>query len=435
MTNPADFEEAAPTVSVRGDLTAALTRRDARLRIGGESRVEPVEGPTTIGSAPGADLRVTDKTVSRLHARLEPREDGIWVVDLDSTNGTFVENVRVGSALLHDHARIRCGQLELELRYATDETVVPLWPSDRFGPLVGRSTPMRELFERLSKFAKSEATALVTGETGTGKDLVARAIHEHSSRARGPFVVFDCAAVPEALFESELFGHARGAFTGADRAREGAVQAAAGGTLFLDEIGELPLSMQPKLLRFLESRTVRRVGESDYRGVDVRVLAATHRDLARMVAGGSFREDLYFRLAVLPVTVPPLRARRGDIAALAQHFLGERALDATTLREIDGRPWLGNVRELRSFVERAVALGADEALRMIPGTQAPAGLPPVPLDEPFKDVRERWNDHLERGYLAGWIERKGHNVSAVADAIGLDRTYVHRLLKKHGLSR
>jgi transcriptional regulator with GAF, ATPase, and Fis domain len=294
---------------------------------------------------------------------------------------------------------------------------------------------MRELFERLSKFAKSEATALVTGETGTGKDLVARAIHEHSSRARGPFVVFDCAAVPEALFESELFGHARGAFTGADRAREGAVQAAAGGTLFLDEIGELPLSMQPKLLRFLESRTVRRVGESDYRGVDVRVLAATHRDLARMVAGGSFREDLYFRLAVLPVTVPPLRARRGDIAALAQHFLGERALDATTLREIDGRPWLGNVRELRSFVERAVALGADEALRMIPGTQAPAGLPPVPLDEPFKDVRERWNDHLERGYLAGWIERKGHNVSAVADAIGLDRTYVHRLLKKHGLSR
>ncbi|MCC6877601.1 MAG: sigma 54-interacting transcriptional regulator, partial [Sandaracinaceae bacterium] len=406
MDDPSAFEEDGATESVRHELARSIERRLATLHIlSGDRRTEPVDRACTIGSAPDADVRLVDPTVSRLHARLEPTDEGLWITDLDSTNGTFVDGVRVGRALLHEGARVRLGHGELEVGYGKEPAIVPLWPSDRFGPLVGKSAVMRELFERLSRIAQSDATVLVQGETGTGTELVAEAIHAASPRESGPFVVVDCGAIPESLFESELFGHTRGAFTGADRAREGAVQLASGGTLFLDEIGELPLSMQPKLLRVLESRTVRRVGEAAHRPVDVRLVAATHRDLARMVATGAFREDLFFRVAVLPVVVPPLRARKGDIPLLAQHFLGGRALDPAVLRDLEGRPWLGNVRELRTFVERAVALGPDEALRSLGTAAAKSSLPAVPLDRPFKELREEWNDHLEREYLRGWLER------------------------------
>ncbi len=243
-------------------------------------------------------------------------------------------------------------------------------------------------------------------------------------------------AVPEALFESELFGHRRGAVTGAERAHDGAVEAAAGGTLVHDQIGELPLSMQPKLLRAIETRTIRPVGETAHRPVDVRVIAATHRDLPQMVAANGFREDLYFRLAVLPVHVPPLRTRRDDIDALVAHFAGGRSLPADAMAELRERPWLGNVRELRNFVERALALGATEAMALAPATPRSVGsLPDVDLEEPFKDAKERWLSHVEKQYLSRLLEAKRWNVSAVADAMGLDRTYVHRLLRKHDLSR
>ena len=259
---------------------------------------------------------------------------------------------------------------------------------------------MRQLFARLFRLAQSTATVLVEGETGTGKELVARAIHDASARAGEPFVVIDCGAMPESLLEAELFGHVKGAFTGATDSRPGAIEAAHGGTVFLDEIGELPVSMQPKLLRVLESRSVRRLGEPIHRSIDVRFVAATHRDLRTMVDSRTFREDLYYRLAVVPVTIPPLRDRPGDIASLVRHFLRDPA-DALfrpeMLLKLTSRPWFGNVRELRNFVERAAALGPDEALALTPApssSSATIGRRPFPTRccrcPSNRSANERW---------------------------------------------
>jgi DNA-binding NtrC family response regulator len=408
--------------------------RDAR----GEHRLL-VRETTVLGSAEGAQLRIDDPTVSRLHAEISFRESGPWIVDLGSRNGTHVDGLQIEAALLPERATVRVGQTTLEVRHARPDYVV-LWPEESFGPLIGATPPMRELFARLSRVARSEATALVTGETGTGKELAARAIHEASARAKGPFVTVDCTAVPESLFESELFGHAKGSFTGATSSREGAIEAADGGTLFLDEIGELPASMQPKLLRALEQKSVRRVGESQHRSIDVRFVAATHRNLAELVTLQSFREDLYFRLAVLLVDMPPLRARKTDIPLLAQRFVreGEGPLTPSLLQWMSEQPWRGNVRELRNFVERAVALGEGEARSL--QDRGPAGtssepLPSPPIDRAFKDVRDEWMAHLEKEYLRGWLARTEGNLTQAADAMGLNRTYVHRLVKKHGLDR
>jgi transcriptional regulator with GAF, ATPase, and Fis domain len=399
-----------------------------------------VTGRTTLGSAPGAQVRIADREVSRLHAELEPTERGTWVRDLGSRNGTFVENLQVGAAMLPDGARLRLGRTAIMLRYPAEATPVELWPSDRFGGLLGASVPMRELFAQMARVAQSDAPVLILGETGTGKELVARAIHDASSRASGPFVIVDCAALASTLIEGELFGHTRGAFTGAVAARAGSFEAANGGTIFLDEIGELPPALQPKLLRVLESRAVKRLGESEHRPIDVRLVAATHRDLRHMVNAGAFREDLYFRLAVLPLVLPPLRARKGDVALLFRHFLnGRQPVEPVSERELAEMPWLGNVRELRNFVERACAIGAKDALQSgrvtveVPAPAANADAGAVAYDQPFKEFRERWIDHGEREYLQRLLERHGRNVPAAAEAAGLDRTYVYRLIRKHGL--
>jgi transcriptional regulator with GAF, ATPase, and Fis domain len=313
---------------------------------------------------------------------------------------------------------------------------------------------MRSLFYVLADYARTDSPVLVQGETGTGKELVAKAIHEASNRASGPFVVVDCGALPETLLESELFGHVKGSFTGATTTRAGAFETADGGTVFIDEIGELPLSMQPKLLRVLESQTVRRVGESNHRRVNVRFVAATHRDLRAMVAAGSFREDLYFRLAVLPVFVPPLRERPDDIGLLLDHFLASRHIQVPpeVVREMERCPWPGNVRELRSFTERAAAIGPVRAWEMTQGLRTSSNSLPVPAERessphpapedslaidptvPFKVLREARNDHFEREYLKALIARHGRgDVGVLADAAGLDRSYVHRLLRRHEL--
>jgi DNA-binding NtrC family response regulator len=303
---------------------------------------------------------------------------------------------------------------------------------------------MQQLYARLGQIAPSSAAVLIQGETGTGKELVARAIHEASARASAPFAVVDCGALPEGLLEAELFGHTRGAFTGATEARAGVIEAANGGTVFLDEVAELPLSMQPKLLRVVESRMIRRVGETHYRPLDVRFVSATHRDLRAMARAGSFREDLYFRLAVLLVGVPPLRERGGDIPALVRHFMPDAAgrdLPPDVLLALAARPWRGNVRELRSFVERAAAFGPEEALAW-PESEgaAPAGgaRPPVRLPEDlssmtYRAVREQALRDVEREYVRALLDRHGGNVSAAARASGLSRTYVHRLIRRHAL--
>ncbi len=388
-----------------------------------------------VGSTSRADLVVEDPTVSRLHAELEPRHDGLWVRDLGSRNGTWIEGVQVREARVPDGGRIRVGSTVLSVDAAV-ETSIELWPDARFGALVGGSVEMRELFAILARVAALESTVLIEGETGTGKELVARALHDASPRAGGPFVVVDCAALPEQLLESELFGHVKGSFTGATSTRVGALEAAAGGTVFLDEIGELTPSVQPKLLRALESRTIRRIGESAHRPIDVRFVSATHRDLRQMVSAGSFREDLYFRLAVLPVSVPPLRTRMDDVVLLIDHFCqgASDAFRTELLREALDRPWPGNVRELRNFVERAVAFGARQAAAMSGPRSEPAPAPSRPGDlagsafaKPFREFR----DEMERAYVQRLLERHGGNVQAAAQAAGLDRTYIYRLLKKH----
>jgi two-component system response regulator GlrR len=399
-----------------------------------------VAGRTTLGSAPGSQVRIADREVSRLHAELEPCERGTWVRDLGSRNGTYVENLNVTAALLPDGACIRLGSTELTLRYPMTPSPIDLWPEARFGGLIGGSTAMRELFAQMARVARTDAPVLILGETGTGKELAARAIHDASARRGGPFVIVDCAALADNLIEGELFGHTRGAFTGAITARAGSFEAASGGTIFLDEVGELPLLVQPKLLRALESQMVKRLGENEHRKVDVRLVAATHRDLRTMVNAGAFREDLYFRIAVLPLVMPPLRARAEDIGVLFRHFLdGRQPMQPISDAQLAQLPWLGNVRELRNFVERACAIGSHGAAlnRFAPPMLASVGsdaiTPPVGFEQPFKEFRERWIEHGEREYLGRLLARHDRNVSAAAESAGLDRTYVYRLIRKHGL--
>ncbi len=439
-------------VARRDELPLTGRRMQPRLRwVDAEGTHEvDVRDRALLGSSEGVAIRICERTVSRVHAEIETRSDGVWIRDLGSRNGTMVQGILVERARLPDHGSIRLGNAELTLLVDGQVARVPLWPDARFGPLIGRSEPMRELFMQLAQYAQSNAPVLVQGPTGTGKELVARAIHEASDRADAPLVVVDCGALPENLLEGELFGHARGAFTGAMHARAGAIESADGGTLFLDEIGELPLWMQPRLLRAIETKTVRRLGETSYRNVDIRVIAATHRDLASMVATGTFREDLYFRLAVLPAVVPPLAARAADIPVLLDHFLTSRnvpPLPQDLLGALALLPWAGNVRELRTFAERVAVMGTASAWATLRGTGGlPSGqeeatpragtsfvLPDVPIDLPFKDLRERVVDQLEREYVKKLLAAHGRNVTAVAEAAGLDRSYVHRLLRKHDL--
>ncbi len=407
-----------------------------------------------LGSADGVDITVANPAVSRIHAEFDLRNDGLWIRDLGSKNGTYINGVEVGLARFPEGGRLRVGDITLHAQVEAVPTPTELWPGDSFGPLIGPSAAMREMFARLFRVARSESTVLIRGETGTGKDLAARAIHDASSRSAQPFVVVDCAAMSEGVLESELFGHAKGSFTGASAAREGAIEAADKGTVFIDEVGELPLAMQPKILRVLETRSVRRVGETQYRPVDVRFVCATHRDLQTMVNAGAFREDLYFRLSVLPLMMPALRERVEDIGPLARHFLASigrqtgtlpaAALGPDLVEELERRPWLGNVRELRNFTERFVALGAREALALTAGSvsleaEAQSDLAPSSnplrdaLDRPLKEARDIWMDSLERDYIARLLERCNRNVPAAAQFAGVNRTYIYRLIRKHNL--
>ncbi len=390
-----------------------------------------LEQTVSIGSAPGAQVRVDDATVSRLHCEVVLRNGEPWVRDLGSKNGTLVGNLMVREARLFEGARLRLGTTEIIVRRTTAPQKMELWPHERFGALLGRSHSMRAVFALLQRCAQSDAPVLIQGETGTGKDLAARAIHTYSRRNEAPFVVVDCATMSSELIESELFGHVRGAFTGASEDRAGSFEAAHGGTVFLDEIGELPLDLQTRLLRVLETGEVRRLGERTHRHVDVRVISATHRDLRTMVNSETFREDLYFRIAVLPVYIPALRDRPEDIPLLWDNFSttsstppGEELLRQLTLMQ-----WPGNVRELRNFVLRHA-----HGLSAIAGPiESSSMLPAPPLDEPFKELRAIWLSHLEKSYFSRLLDRHARNVTEVARQAGVDRTHVHRLINKYNL--
>jgi DNA-binding NtrC family response regulator len=394
-----------------------------------------------IGSGTDNDLCLTDGAVSRRHLEVRLRGDEVHVVDLSSTNGTNVDGVRVMEAILAPASLIRVGSTAIRATPVADPVVVPLSPRSSFGGLLGQSPAMREAFAILERAAPTEATVLITGETGTGKELAAEGLHVHSPRADGPFVTIDCGAIAATLVESELFGHVRGAFTGAAGDRRGVFEEADGGTLFLDEIGELPLEMQPKLLRALEKREVRRVGASTAKKVDVRVVAATNRDLAVEVNRGNFREDLYFRLAVVEVLLPPLRSRRADVPTLVRHFMDQFAPGAALISDemmqaLAARPWPGNVRELRNAVERASAMVSPEEAKFVataPDTGTALELMQAYFQMPIKEASDKWSELFQRAYLEHVLRQARYSVSGAARLAGVNRRYVHRMMKKYDI--
>jgi len=403
-------------------------------------RVVELPGPSIeVGSARTGDLVLSDPTVSRHHLTIAIERDGIRVIDAGSRNGTTVDGVRVRDAWARADSLLVLGGTTLRLRLLEGEIDLPLSTRSRFGGLLGTSVAMRRVFALLERVALTDTTVLVEAETGTGKELVAEALHEQGPRASGPFVVFDCSAVSANLIESELFGHVRGAFTGAIGDRAGAFEAADGGTLFLDEIGELPLDLQPKLLRALERLEIRRVGESTARRVDVRIIAATHRSLATEVDAGRFREDLYYRLAVVRVGLPPLRERLDDIPHLVEHFARETArrgqppvyLPESVVRGFQAQAWPGNVRELRNAVMRAAALGVPDATPAPAPATGPAAA--IDLSIPLKIARDRVTEAFEVAYLTEALKQTGGNVSRAAELAGVNRKFIQRTMKGHDL--
>jgi transcriptional regulator with GAF, ATPase, and Fis domain len=413
-----------------------------------------------IGSHESNDIVIDDPMISRFHCRIA-REGHAWrVTDTGSKNGTRLNGVKVLAAELDSDAVLVLGESSIRVRPVSRGHVSRIAAPAQFGAIVGHSAPMQSLFAVLERVAASDIDVLIHGESGTGKELVATELVQRSSRAEGPVVVVDCGAISPSLVESELFGHVRGAFTGADREREGAFEAADGGTLFLDEIGELPLELQPKLLRALEAREVRRVGQTKMKHIDVRVIAATNRELEREVNRGRFREDLYYRLAKFSVRVPPLRDRREDIPLLVKGFLAslgsrssERLFSQSVIDEMQQHDWPGNVRELKNYVERSVVLD-DVPSPSRSGTMraftvpAPAGdagnaearpeareseVPRADAsDVPFRIAKEAAITTFERAYLGPLIERCNGNVSQAARAAKMDRMYLHQLAQKHG---
>lgn len=417
----------------------------------------------SLGAMDDNDLVVDDDTVSRYHCRIFQDDNAYLIQDLGSTNGTFINRVRVREAFLKPGCQITVGKTDIRFQSLDERVEIQPVNREKFGRIVGKSLRMREIFSILEKISPTGVTVVIEGETGTGKEVVARTVHEESHRAKQPFVVFDCGAVPENLIESELFGHEKGSFTGAIMARQGLFEVAQGGTIFLDELGELSLDLQPKLLRALEQREIRRVGSNKPIKIDVRVIAATNRNLAEEVKAGRFREDLFYRLSVVRLILPPLRDRKEDIALLARHIL----LRGLFNKDAEGRPlikgvardaldammayeWPGNVRELVNVVERACAYAESDyvTLEDLPDAISGVGIVrrrPSPdamtardkidqvAEKPFKEAKEEWVSSFERDYILNLLKRNSYNISHAAREADIDRKYFRKLMKKYDI--
>lgn len=394
---------------------------------------------TLVGQSAACHLRLTDTLVSRRHAALDATPRGLRLTDLRSTNGTYVGDTTVFDALLQDGAHFRVGDTTLRVD-AQSASTLDQPAAHRFGRVVGASSAMRRLYPLCRRLAATAVPLVIEGETGTGKELLAEALHEQGPRASGPFVVFDCTAVPPNLVESALFGHERGAFTGAVSTRKGVFEQAHGGTLLIDEVGDLDISLQPKLLRAIERSEIQRVGGDKFIRVDVRVLSATRRDLDREVQAGRFRDDLFFRLAVARVELPPLRSREGDVALLGRYFWRELGgagtpLPPDLLQRFEDYDWPGNVRELHNAVANRLALGDLAGMSKPPvatpsappKVSAPAPTLTVPVHLPFSVARQHVIEDFERVYVEHVLEKHGGNVMRAATASGIARRYFYIL--------
>ncbi len=391
----------------------------------------------TIGTLPENSLVLTDPTVSRKHASVEETSGGYILRDLGSTNGTFLDGVRVREGYLSPGSLIRLGQTEMTFSPLEERIEILRSSLDRFGDLIGASTPMREVFGILERVAPTDITVLIHGETGTGKELAARALHSRSRRASGPFIVFDCGAVAPNLIESELFGHEKGAFTDAVKSRQGAFELADGGTLFLDEIGELTPSLQPKLLRALDQREVKRVGADQSLKVNVRVVAATNRDLEKEVKAGRFREDLFYRLSAVSVFLPPLRKRREDIELISGYLLtGISAevnkkltgLSAEAAEALKAYPWPGNARELRNVLGRAAALSDGKRIEV-----KDLFLSQGKKTDTLEGLSGRTLEEIEKAAILATLKSVSGNKTEAAKVLGIAYSTLYEKIKKYGM--
>ena len=404
----------------------------------------------TIGSGHHNDLSITDSTVSKRHCEIVVDQNGYLIRDLDSTNGTLVQGVRVSSAHLAPGSEIQLGKTRIVFCPLQDANDIPLSRNEAFGAMMGRSVPMRRIFYLAETYSPADVTIMITGETGTGKEILAEEIHNHSARRDKPFIVIDCAAISKELIESELFGHVKGAFTGANADRQGAFELADGGTVFLDEIGDLSPDLQPKLLRVLEKREIKRVGCNKVRKINVRIISATNRNLANEVNENRFREDLYYRLSVVHLELPPLRRRREDIPLLVKRFLadlhGEEAVTQLadfdrTMEVLKRHEWPGNVRELRNLIElafyserRPVDLSAFISLgNLRAGRKNNEPEVNFVTDKPFKDAKNDLIEEFEKTYLNDLLARNKQNISRSAREAGIERAYLQRLIRKYGM--
>ncbi len=420
--------------------------RGGTLSVPGRDPVRVNVAPVLIGRDASCGISIDDPEVSSIHCEVRADGQGVLVKDLGSRNGTFVGTVRIREALLTAACTLQVGSTRITFEPVEKKERVDVGFEESFGPLVGSSNRMRHLFRMLNDIAPTELSMLVNGETGCGKELVAHAVHEASGRAKGPFIVVDCGSIPGPLAESLLFGHEKGAFTGANERRPGAFHEAHKGTIFLDELGELPVELQPKLLRALSEKQVKRVGSQHYEPVDVRVIAATRRDLGQAMNAGRFRSDLFFRIAQVRVEMPPLRDRREDIPPLVRAVctrIGkpERADDVVELvtSTLAQHDWPGNVRELVNVTSVAASLpaGADSVTELLPlergGGASSADL--VDFSTPYGEAKRLAIAAFESKYFGDLFRATSGNVSEMARKSGMERHHIRPFLRKLGLMK
>lgn len=462
VTSP---EERLPLIPKEAQITATHTlvvenRTTLRLRkcrlliqAGPDAGKEVVSNKERIrvGAHLSNDLVIgEDRTASRNHFEIQYTERGYLLVDLNSTNGTFLDGKRIERAYLASASLIRAGSSQIAFSPQDEEVTVEPEQSGELGHMVGQSVKMRQIFGLIKKIAPMDVSVIIQGETGTGKELVAQAIHDLSNRRKGPLVVLDCGAIPPNLIESELFGHEKGSFTGAVGARPGAFERAKGGTIFLDELGELRIDLQPKLLRVLENREVRRVGGNQVIDVDCRVIAATNRDLPKEIQAGNFREDLFFRLSVINIQLPALRNRRDDIPhivhkalsqpdVVAQH--GLKSMTPAAMGLLQEYSWPGNVRELMNVISHVLTFSDGPVIDVVHlparilGHEKGQKEDALQFNEllSFKDAKEQVLENFEREYLVQVLKRCEGNISQAARESGMHRKSIERLVKKHQL--